>query len=50
VDSPNLYILDANILIDLDNGALVEALFALAYSFARSDFVLDEFNTDQPDT
>ncbi|MCD6287144.1 MAG: hypothetical protein J7M39_14645 [Anaerolineae bacterium] len=49
MDSPNLYIVDANILIDLDNGTLIEALFAMPYSLATPDFVVAEFNTDQPD-
>lgn len=45
MDSPNLYILDANILIDRDNGALIEAHFALPCSFVTPDFVLAEFST-----
>jgi predicted nucleic acid-binding protein len=45
MDSPNLYILDANLLIDLDYGGVLEALFALPGLFAATDFVINELGT-----
>lgn len=50
VDSPSLYVVDANILIDLYIGGLIQECFSLPYRFVAPDVILAEVQEPDGDT
>jgi predicted nucleic acid-binding protein len=45
---PRVYISDTNIWIDFDHAGLLDALFALPFTFVSTDFVVQELNDPAP--
>lgn len=49
MSKPRVYISDTNIWIDFGRGGLLDALFALPFTFVSTDFVMNELDEPAPD-